>query len=149
MFVRKLKNRSGSTSVQVIQKIEGKYQVHKSIGSATAQQDIEKLVMLGKQEIDMVPPQPKLFSSESDLAVEQALSTISNTDIRTVGPEIVFGKIYDGIGFGQIDQELFRHLVIARLAFPLSKLKTAEYLYRYQGKGRYRFNLSFSGQAER
>jgi transposase len=29
--------------------------------------------------------------------------------------------------------ELFRHLVIARLAFPLSKLKTVEYLYRYQG----------------
>ncbi len=29
---------------------------------------------------------------------------------------------------------LFRHLVIARLAFPLSKLKTVDYLYLYQGK---------------
>jgi hypothetical protein len=28
---------------------------------------------------------------------------------------------------------LFRHLVIARISFPLSKLKTVEYLYRYQG----------------
>lgn len=27
---------------------------------------------------------------------------------------------------------MFRHLVIARLAFPLSKLKTIKYLYRYQ-----------------
>ena len=133
MFVRKLKNRSGSTSVQVIQKIKGRYKVHKTIGSATAQQDIEKLVMLGKQEMDRVLVQPKLFWSENDLAIEQAISTINNTDIRTVDPEIVFGKIYDSIGFNQINEELFRHLVIARLAFPLSKLKTVEYLYRYQG----------------
>ena len=33
-----------------------------------------------------------------------------------------------------IKEELFRHLVIARLAYPLSKLKTIDYLYRYQGK---------------
>jgi hypothetical protein len=30
-------------------------------------------------------------------------------------------------------EELFRHLVIARLAFPLSKLKTVDYLYHFQG----------------
>jgi histidyl-tRNA synthetase len=46
---------------------------------------------------------------------------------------LIFGKIYDKIGFNEIDEELFRHLVISRLAFPLSKLKTIEYLYRYQG----------------
>ena len=28
---------------------------------------------------------------------------------------------------------MFRHLVVSRLVFPLSKLKTVEYLYRYQG----------------
>lgn len=133
MFVRKLKNRSGTISVQVIVKIRGKYKVHKTIGSATVQHDIEKLVTMGKQEIERVLAQPKLFSSENDLAVENAMSTLRNADIRTVGPEMVYGKIYDHIGFGQINEELFRHLVIARLAFPLSKLKTVEYLYRYQG----------------
>lgn len=133
MYVRKLKNRSGSTSIQVIQKVKGKYKVYKTIGCATTQQNIEKLENLGKQEIEKILAQPKLFTSETDKAVEQALSDISNSDIRTVGPEIVFGKIYDSIGFNQINEELFRHLVIARLAYPLSKLKTAEYLYRYQG----------------
>jgi transposase len=133
MFIRRLKNRSGSTSVQVIQKINGKYKVHKTIGCATTQQNIQKLEKLGEQEIERVLAQPKLFASEGDLAVEQALSGISNADIRTVGPEIVFGKIFDSIGFNQITETLFRHLVISRLAFPLSKLKTAEYLYRYQG----------------
>jgi transposase len=41
--------------------------------------------------------------------------------------------LYDKIGFGSIQQVLFRHLVIARIAYPLSKLKTVDYLYRYQG----------------
>lgn len=58
---------------------------------------------------------------------------MSNAQIRTIGPELVFGKVYNHIGYNKINSDLFRHLVIARLAFPLSKLKTIEYLYRYQG----------------
>ncbi|MCU4177844.1 IS1634 family transposase [Carboxylicivirga sp. N1Y90] len=133
MYVRKLKNRSGSTSVQVIQKINGRYKVHKTIGCATTQQNIEKLVHIANQEIEKVSAQPKLFKSQVDHMVEQTISTISNGDIRTVEPEIVFGKIYDSIGFNKLEEDLFRHLVIYRLAFPLSKLKTIEYLDRYQG----------------
>jgi transposase len=134
MFIRKKQNASGSQSVQVIQKINGRYKVVKTIGSATTQQEIEKLTNLARQEIDRLSGQPKLFVSESDAAIEQAFSVLENASIRTLGPEIIFGKIYDHIGFGAIQEELFRHLVIARLAFPLSKLKTIDYLYRYQGK---------------
>ncbi|NOU19237.1 MAG: IS1634 family transposase [Bacteroidales bacterium] len=133
MFVRKLKNRSGSQSVQVIQKLNGRYKVVKTLGSATTQQEIEKLVNLARQEIETLCGQPKLFVSHSDEAIEHAFSVLDNASIRTLGPEIVFGKIYDYVGFGAIEEPLFRHLVIARLAFPLSKLKTIDYLYRYQG----------------
>ncbi len=133
MFVRKLKNRSGSYSVQVIQKTNGHYKVIKTLGSATSRQEVEKLVCLAKQEIERLYGQPKLFVSESDAVIEKAFSTLNNACIRTLGPEIIFGKIYDCIGYGAIEESLFRHLVIARLAFPLSKLKTVEYLYRYQG----------------
>ncbi|MBU1901568.1 IS1634 family transposase [Patescibacteria group bacterium] len=133
MFVRKLKNRSGSQSVQVIQKIKGKYKVVKTIGSATTWQEIEKLENLARQEIERLYAQPKIFVSQSDEAIEQAFALLSNASIRTLGPEIIFGKIYDSLGFGVVGESLFRHLVIARLAFPLSKLKTIDYLYRYQG----------------
>jgi len=133
MFIRKKLNSSGSISVQVIQKIQGRNKIHKVLGSATTQQEIEKLVNLARQEIERLTAQPKLFNSESDAAIEQAFCHLSNSNIRTLGPEIVFGKIYDYIGFGAIGESLFRHLVIARLAFPLSKLKTIDYLYRYQG----------------
>lgn len=134
MFIRKLKNRSGSQSVQIIQKIRGKYKVIKTIGSATTWQEIEKLELIAKQEIERLSgDQQKLFGFEEDDLIEKAFSALSNSSIRTVGPELIFGKIYDYIGFNAIDDELFRHLVIARLAYPLSKLKTIDYLYRYTG----------------
>ncbi len=133
MFLRKLKNRSGSISVQIISKSGGKYQVVKTIGSSKSEQEIEKLYFLGKQELERISIQPQLFVSENDTIIEQVFDALQNASIKTVGPEIIFGKIYDHIGFNSINEELFRHLVIARLAFPLSKLKTIEYLYRFQG----------------
>ncbi|MEO6706772.1 MAG: IS1634 family transposase [Ginsengibacter sp.] len=133
MFLRKKKNKSGSTSVQIISKERGKYKVVNTIGSSDNEQEIQKLVLLGKQEVERLNAQPKLFVSESDTVIEQVFEALGNASIRTVGPEIIFGKIYDSIGFNEIKEELFRHLVIARLAFPLSKLKTIEYLYRFQG----------------
>ncbi len=135
MFIRKKPNASGSLSVQIIQKVNGRYKVVKTIGSATTWQEIEKLENLAKQEIERIcGNQQKLFGFENDAIIEQAFAVLSNSNIRTLGPEIIFGKIYDFIGFNAIDDELFRHLVIARLAFPLSKLKTVDYLYRYQEK---------------
>lgn len=133
MFIRRLKNRSGSTSVQVIQKINGRYKVLKTIGCATLLHDIKKLESLAKQEIERITAQPKLFVSEQDELIDKTLSTLENSDIRTIGPEIIFGKIYDSIGFNKVGEDMFRHLVISRLVFPLSKLKTVEYLQRFQG----------------
>jgi len=50
-----------------------------------------------------------------------------------VGPELLLGKLYDEIGFDKIPDELFRHLVITRLVYPVSKLKTVDYLFKYKG----------------
>jgi len=157
MYVRKLKNRSGSISVQIITKVKGRYQVVKSMGCATTQQEIEKLKAFANQEIEKLSKQPSLFLSEKDDLVEQAFTALSNSNVQTIGPELIFGKIFDSIGFQKIPEDLFRHLVIARLAFPLSKLKTIEYLYRYQGvrldsDAVYRFmdklNSKFKSQVE-
>lgn len=133
MFLRKKKNASGSTSVQVISKARGKYKVSKSIGSGTNEQEIEKLWYIGLQEIERLKAQTKLFVSKTDTVVEQVFEALENASIRTVGPELVFGKIFDHIGFNDVGEELFRHLVISRLTFPLSKLKTVDYLYRFHG----------------
>jgi len=134
MYIRENKNRSGSVSVQIIIKIKGVNKVIKTIGCGTHRHEIDRLKILAQQEIDRLELKASLFPSEHDEMVEGIFLSLSNSNIRTVGPELIFGRIYDRIGFGQIKEELFRHLVISRLAFPLSKLKTTEYLYRYQGK---------------
>jgi transposase len=133
MFVRELKNRSGSVSIQIVSKARGKYKVVKSLGSAITRQEIERLTQLARQEIERLSEPLTLFTSSDDILVEKVFESLDNSSIQTVGPELVFGKIFDYIGFNRVDEELFRHLVISRLAFPLSKLKTIEYLYRYQG----------------
>ena len=60
--------------------------------------------------------------------------TLGNASIRTIGPELVFGRLFDEIGFGEIPEKLFRDIVITRLVYPTSKLKTVDYLHRQQGK---------------
>lgn len=133
MFLRKKKNKSGSVSIQIIQKHSGKYKVYKTIGCAKTEQQIHRLWIYGKQEIERIGQQSQLFVDHQDVVIEQVFSNLSNTSIKTIGPELIFGSIYKHIGFDGIAPDLFRHLVVARLAFPLSKLRTSDYLYRYLG----------------
>lgn len=105
----------------------------KTIGCATTQHDIEKLTLLAKQQIDERSQQSMLFPSQNDEIVDRVFASLTNSSVRTVGPELIFGRIFDFIGFNKIENDMFRHLVISRLAFPLSKLKTIDYLFRYQG----------------
>lgn len=51
---------------------------------------------------------------------------------KLAGLELLLGRLFDEIGFNKIKDAIFRQLVIYRIAFPKSKLKTTEYLYRYE-----------------
>ncbi len=135
MFVRKKPNPSGSVSVQVIDK-SGGYRVVKTIGTAHGPQDVERLVELGRLFIARQSRQYSLFPADErdNAAVLAFVQTLGNASIRTVGPELIFGRLFDEIGFGVIPEPLFRDIVIARLVYPTSKIKTADYLLRYRGK---------------
>ena len=135
MFVRRKRNKSGKVSVQVIDKSNG-YRVIKSIGVAGDPDEIERLVELGKVFIAHQSKQHSLFpQDEHDNAVVlNFVKTLQNASIRTVGPELILGQLFEEIGFGAIPESLFREVVVARLVYPTSKLKTVDYLYRYQGK---------------
>jgi transposase len=133
LFLRRKKNASGSLTVQIINKIGRKNHILRTIGTGNDDRSIQRLLVIGQETIKQLKKQTELYESDQDILFEQTMSNLHNASIRTVGPELIFGKIYDQIGFNLIQEELFRHLVIARIAFPLSKLKTVEYLYRYQG----------------
>lgn len=135
MFVRKNRNRSGSISVQIISKARGKYRVVKTIGYSKDADEIAKLVFEAKNFVNYPSSQPSLFSdlSKTDLAIKSFVENTSNLQVHTTGPELIFGTLFDRIGFNAVKDELFRHITIARLAYPTSKLKTVDYLYRYRG----------------
>lgn len=135
MFVRRKRNRSGSVSVQVIGKTNG-YRVVKTMGSARHPEEVERLVELGKAFIARQSGQYPLFpvDQQGNAVALDVIRTLENASIRTLGPELILGTLFDEIGFNAIPEELFRDIVVARLAYPTSKLKTIDYLYRYQGK---------------
>ena len=135
MFVRKKRNKSGSISVQVVDKSNG-YQVVKSLGSSRNPDEVECLLAQGRAFIARQGDQYDLFPTDQtrNATVIDFVNRVQNSQIRTVGPELVFGRLFDEVGFNAISDCLFRDIVIARLAYPTSKLKTVDYLYRYQGK---------------
>jgi Transposase DDE domain len=133
MFVRKKPNKNGSISVQIIDKSSGKYVLYRTVGSSKIKQDIDAFFFAGKQEIAELSKQAELpFNQklENDF-VQTFLEHIDSFSL--VGPELLLGKIFDEIGFNKIPDELFRHLVITRLVYPVSKLKTVDYLFKYKG----------------
>ncbi len=99
MFIRKKRNKSGSISIQLISKSEGRYKVVKTIGCATQQHDIEKYEQLAKQELKNLisKGQLTLFQSKTDTAVSSVLESLQNSSVRTIGPELIFGKIFNYI----------------------------------------------------
>jgi len=134
MYVRRKPNKTGTISVQVISKHTGQYQVMRSFGTGRTEQE---LVRLEERARAFIVQQEgfvgELFAEEDDVRLEDFLSTINNTEIQVVGPELIFGRLYDKIGYGVINNAMFRHLVVSRLFSPGSKLKTIDYLERYQG----------------
>lgn len=132
MFVRKKPNRSGLISVQVIDKSSGKYKVLKTIGSSYKAFEIDRLVLKGKEFIKQQTGLQELDFKNYDSIYQQVLTSI--TSHKLVGIDLVLGRIFDQIGFDQIKSDLFKDLVLYRLVYPKSKLKTSEYLLRYTGK---------------
>ncbi len=132
MFVRKKPNKSGITSVQVIEKSSGKYRVIKTIGSSSDDEQINRFVEEGKRYIQQSGGVQEIDFYDYRKIYSQVLASISSH--KLVGIEYVLGKIFNEIGFNTIEDTLFKELVLYRLVFPRSKLKTTEYLYRYEHK---------------
>ncbi len=104
-FVRKKPNKSGSVSVQVIDKSHQWYQVVQTIGSARDPDEINRLVALGEQFIRRQCTQYALFPEDQrdNAAVLDFVETLANASIRTLGPELIFGPVDTVIeNYGQL-----------------------------------------------
>ncbi len=133
MYIRRKVNASGSISIQVVQKVGGRIKILKTTGSSKIASEIEDLYQQAQEEMVLLRHAVELpFHQNQE---QQYVVTFKNSiqQLRLAGPELLLGKIFDEIGFNAITDDLFRHLVITRLVYPVSKLKTVDYLAKYKG----------------
>ena len=133
MFIRKRRNRSGSTSIVVVNKRHGQFVEVRNFGTAETDNDVNKLYAQahkwlmsngGQQSID--------FDDLKGREYEETRRVIDNMDAAMInGTQLLLTQIYDSIGFNRIHDDVLRHLVIARVSQPMSKLATVEYLKSY------------------
>ena len=129
MFVRKKRNTSGVVSIQVIDKSGGSYRVVKTMGSSSEKARIKELYVQGLQWISSYAGQNQLDFTDERQLFDRFLSGIRQISVS--GTELLLGKLFDQIGFGHIPDKLFRQLVLARICYPVSKLRTVDYLKKY------------------
>ena len=134
MFIRKKKNPSGVVSVQIIDKSRGTYKVFKTIGSSSNATEIDDLYQEGKKWIVAYSGNRDMFSlaeqqREEKQVTEHLLNNIEN--ILLNGTQLILNEVFKLVGFDAIDDDILKHLVVARLCQPASKSGTVDYLKSY------------------
>lgn len=131
MYIRKKKNRSGTTSVVVFDKRNGYRELH-TVGVSSDPVEIERLCLKGKEWIDRHIGQHSLDFEEKVLHEDAVLSFLESiSDVLINGTELILNRAFKAIGFDAIKDDVLRALVISRLAFPASGSATTEYLKAY------------------
>lgn len=143
MFVRKKRNRSGTTSVSVVFKNSGRFKEVHHLGTSSDPDEIRRMYNEGREWIAKYGGQQQIDFDEkwrrerSDAeanarAIAGFRSALSHVERTTLdAPQAILDRVYDRIGFNAIGDEILRHLAIARVCQPMSKTATVEYLRSY------------------
>jgi transposase len=136
VFIREKPNASGTTSVQIIKKTKGRNTVVRSCGTGRTREEIDALIrraeVILKEELELQSSFNFTTASSYDQTISDYISSSDKPTVICTGPELVLGKVFDSIGFNKIPEPLFKDLVITRLVYPVSKLKTVNYLELYK-----------------
>ena len=131
MFVRKKRNRTGTISVVVVDKRHGFKEV-KNFGVVSTDEEADALCMRAREWIHSYGGQQVLDFGRNtiqDRELDETKRAFANIDsVFMNAPQLILNPIYDSIGFNRIPDEVLRHLVIARICQPMSKLATVDYL---------------------
>ena len=132
MFVRKKKNRSGTISVVVVDKSRNKFREVKKFGVASTDEEADALVKDAQLWLHRYGGMQYLDfdgTDKTEADIDYALTHISKFLLNA--PQTILGRVYDSIGFDKVEDDILRHLVIARCCEPQSKLATSAYLKSY------------------
>ncbi len=133
MFTRRKHNRSGTISVVVVDKSGGGFKEIHRVGVAHSEEEAAALEAEGRHWIATYGGQQLIdFEGRADKELRTAEDVLSSiTSTRLSAAQTIIGKVYDSIGFDEIEDEELRHLVIGRICQPMSKKATVDYLRRH------------------
>jgi len=134
MFIRRKPNKSGTFSVQVVDKVRGRYTLVKSFGASKSEDELYDMERRAADFISTYGGQTTLDFEQQDDDDEQTKAEMifdSIADIRQDGVRLILEPIYKGIGFDAIPDDTLKYLAIARICQPKSKVATVDYLKRY------------------
>lgn len=86
MFVRRKRNKSGTTSIQVVAKVSGKYRVQKSFGCSRDETILASLERKARQRADEHEFGEELFISESAAEYDTMMDGIGQHQLWPVVP---------------------------------------------------------------
>ena len=145
-YVRKVRTASGAVAVQVVRKHRGRREIVAHVGSAHTDAELGVLLerarrlTLGDQGmLDLDVPEPtSTVGAVADWRSGQLPaptskvggSALSGRTVRTSARLLydVIGSVYDRLGFGIVDDDVFKDLVIARIVEPTSKVDSLRVL---------------------
>lgn len=133
MFIRRKPNKSGSFSVQILDKRDGRNRLIRSLGSSKIEEELREMERQASDFIARYGGQGVLdFESAARVSPQEEADMLFNriVDVRHDAPRLILSRIYDCVGFGALGDEALRSLAIARVCEPKSKVATVEYLKR-------------------
>lgn len=120
-FIRKVKTASGATAIQVAYKFRGRIVKLEHIGSAHNNADLQTLLSIARQ---------RLLGNQQSLLPDTVIEPL-RIYLRQSASQLLYSclvELYDQLGFGQLDDDTFVALCIARLVEPTSKLDSLRVL---------------------
>ncbi|GAB6008030.1 hypothetical protein [Dysgonomonas reticulitermitis] len=102
MFVRKKKNRSGTTSIVVVDKRGGQFREVKTIGVSSDEKEITEFYRQGKKWISIQCGDQDMFAEhehqlEEKQVMDYLLSNIEN--ILLNGTQLILNRVFKLVGF--------------------------------------------------
>jgi hypothetical protein len=131
MFIRKKKNRSGTTSVVVVDKSGGRFREIRTIGVSSDENEIAAYHHQGIKWISVQQGNRDMFALYERQREEQQVTECLISNIENIllnGTQLILYPVFKLIGFDAIDDEILKQLVVARLCQPSSKVATVDYL---------------------
>ncbi len=117
----------------VVDKSGGSFKEIHRVGISHNEEEALSLEAAGRHWIATYGGQQLIdFEGRADKELRTAEDILSNiTSTRLSAAQTIIGKVYDSIGFNEIEDAELRHLVIGRICQPMSKKATVDYLRRH------------------